>query len=366
MAQETRIRLEDALSDQRLQRLRSNLERIPTGDEFGETVTQAMWETFVPSAYSDKDTIPYEELLEEAQEAIGVTETEDRDERLPWWFTQFEWTVSEPGIDEFAITDVKTLGRLEDFSPSTVQFSPPSLVGPRNTVGLVEVLDAFARLNAELGIYVDRMEDRGEFDVPVFPDTVFQIEDGVVSTSGAFQEWFDALVGLCPPMNEELTGLLLANSNVMEQAARPVLPDEVVDRFERIGLINDDDRVLNEDYHEPLQTIVGMHGVFDLVIDDEHEHDILAPLEVAFYDGWATRADPDRVTRKWVNEAANRNSDDLNPEQEREFARAAFNTPLWLELSAPVFTTEGKYGDAERKNAIKDILKTRGIIHDNE
>jgi hypothetical protein len=84
-----------------------------------------------------------------------------------------------------------------------------------------------------------------------------------LETHRDFENWLGDILGLFPPENDATTGLLMALTNVWRSHVENVLPDQTLSRFDRIGLVDKDDRVFNQRYYEALGTILEFVGVLD-------------------------------------------------------------------------------------------------------
>lgn len=349
------MEVDSALGDDRLATLLANVDRLPGAKRFETVVTDALWE--LVAGESAADGVAFADLPEEGAALFGLAETPGGEPTLPWWFEEFRWTVREPDIRDVVIDDPDSLRDIENLDPTRATVERPELRSD-----FVDVLDALKGIRAELGRHVDL--DPGEPTVRAFPEAVFERRPDRIRTTDAFADWFDDVVGLCPPTNEPLTALVTVNANVLVEVARQVLPGETVDRFEELGLreatSRGDDRVFNWTYHDSLEALLGLRGVFDLSLADAD--DPLAPPERALYEGWAATAQVDGELHRWVERVAGFGDDSLDPVEEREFAPVAFSSPLRLDRTVPVFTPlhEGDYGD--RKSAIEAVLRSEGVL----
>ncbi|PSQ18542.1 hypothetical protein BRD00_04420 [Halobacteriales archaeon QS_8_69_26] len=358
MARTKHVDVESALGDDRLRTLLADLDRLPTPNRFETAVTDGLWD--LVAGDPDADAVSFADLPDRGTEVFGLARTPGGEARLPWWFEEFRWTVREPDIHEVVIDDPESLREIENLDPTRAMVGRPELRSD-----FVDVLDAFGKLRAELGRHLDL--DPGEPTVGELPESPFEFRQDGIRTTDAFAGWFEDVVSACPPVNEPLTALLTANANVLWEVAEQVLAEDLADRLEALGLRDGgsrgEERVFNWTYYDAFVALLGLRGVFDLSLGDGD--DPLAPSERALYESWAGGADFDAEVNRWVATIAGFGDEALDPVEEREFAPVAFNSPLRLDRTVPVFTPldEGSYGD--RKSAIEDVLRSEGILTDD-
>lgn len=357
MARTEHVDVEAALGDDRLRTLLADLDRLPAPGRFETAVTDALWELVAGDAGAE--AVSFADLPDRGTAVFGLAETATGEPTLPWWFEEFRWTVREPDISEVVIDDPESLREIENLDPTRAMVGRPELRSE-----FVDVLEAFGQLRAELGRCLDL--DPGEPTVADLPDSPFEFSEEGIRTTVAFGDWFEDVVTVCPPVNEPLTALLTANANVLWQVADQVLAEDLADRLETLGLRDGgsrgDDRVFNWTYYDALVALLGLRGVFDLSLSGADGP--LTPPERALYESWASGADFDSEVNRWVETIAGFGDEALDPVEEREFAPVAFNSPLRLDRTVPVFTPlgEGDYGD--RKSAIEEVLQSEGILTD--
>jgi hypothetical protein len=335
--------LADALADRQIQELIGTLqsEHVMTPGAFENHAEQALKET-VSSGLAE-GPVAYETILDEHGDLIGSTDRETR--TLPWWLRDFVWTVDTGGSDQIELTldNPESLSRFEDFPKGDTRVADITL---RDNHQFKQVLTALQELKQALTDEADQeiVNEADHATIRSFPneDRLFDSPYGEnkLETHREFGEWLSDLLGLFPPENDATTGLLIALTNVRHGHAKNVLPDEALAQFDRLGLVDEDDRIFNQRYYDALKTLLEFSGVFDqhVSVDPPEELDVqtdqyddgeMSPLQYAFHDAWASANQPVSGADEWFGRVGN----SLDPEEESRFADVAFETPLWIRSS---------------------------------
>jgi hypothetical protein len=362
--------LADALADRQVQELLGALqsEHVVTPGAFENDVEQALKET-ISSRLTD-EPVAYETLLDEHGDLVGSTDRES--ETLPWWLLDFVWTVDTEGSDRMELTldDPASLSRFEDYPEGETRVVDISL---RDNHPFKEVLTALQDLKQALADEVDPeiIHGVGNGTIRSFPERNRLFEspygDNKLETHRDFENWLGDLLGLFPPENDASTGLLMALTNVRRSHAENVLPDQTLSQFDRIGLVDEDDRIFNQRYYEALGTILEFVGVFDQHISvnppeeldvqtDQYDDGEMFPLQYAFHDAWASANQPVDGADEWFGRVGNST---LETEEERRFANVAFDTPLWIHSSSVLFQPWEKSYYASNRDQLHTLLDKR-------
>lgn len=362
--------LADALADRQVQELLGTLqsEHVVTPGAFENHVEQALKET-VSSGLTD-GSVAYETILDEHGDLVGSTDRET--ETLPWWLLDFVWTVDTEGSDQMELTldDPASLSRFEDYPKGKTRVVDISL---RDNHPFKEVLTALQDLKQALADEADPeiVDGASHESIRSFPDEncLFDSPYGEdkLETHRDFGDWLGDLIGLFPPENDATTGLLMALTNIQRAHAENVLPDRTLTQFDRLGLIDENDRVFNHRYYEALETLLEFAGVFDQYVSvdppeeldvqtDQYDDGEMAPLQYAFHDAWATANQPVDGAAEWFGRVGNPN---LEPEEERRFADVAFETPLWICHSSVQFQPWEQSHYANNRDHLYTLLDKR-------
>jgi len=329
MVETTSVSLEDALADDKFEKLAPKLAALPNSSEFETLVEDALWKEF--GGDTGEDSLEYVHLPEESKSILGWNE---EDESVPWWLEDFEWTARMGSKEEgefVKLDSVDSLGTFEkNFDPRRTSIDRPVL-----EESVASILCGFDRLKEELDDWFENRDFTGETE---FPDEVFIINSGVVETSTSFRDWFyDDLLPLCPPFNETLTALFMANTNITVDALRKAYDEEFQNRLQEIGLYTDvknsheTERVYNKEYYKGLNKSLtyGRERVFDCCLGNP-EFERLGPLEEEFYKSQYRQVD-DGGEITWLRRVAKNDPSQLEEGEEYSFAEVAFQYPVSLE-----------------------------------
>jgi hypothetical protein len=291
---------------------------------------------------------------------------DEEEETVPWWFESFRWGISSRGENIYEVED--ELSNLQNFDASTTRINEPILADE----SIVTVLKGFHDLGEAINDSVGLQKER---DLPL-PPKAFEITDGSIETTREFKDWFEQqLLELCPPFNEELTSLIMVSSNVKVEAIDGLVPDELMNNLESIGIVQDggnNRRVYNEDYHEAIiEVLKYMKGIFDIGLDTPHKN-----LELLFYQSWAdsNKEDSEEIV-KWLEKASSRRPDTLSKGEEPHFGKQSFGIPVHGTLYSYsslqiVYTTmrvtknKGKYTHGENYEKVNQIMREAGILEE--
>lgn len=363
------VQIKESLSKQNLEEFGSQLKSLPTEEEFKEKTEIGLWETFVGEANSDDEVIEYEQLSENSKKLIGTISLND-ETRVPWWLSTFEWTAKSTGRDKITV-DKENLSKFQTFVPEQTTIWRPELA---NSNDIYKTLKNFKTVREEIEEHLDFEEAE---DGLALPDNIFAKEDRKIRTSSEFQRWFDSLITLCPPFNHQLTALLMMNTRVKDNLAKEVLPDEVMQLVEDIGLINNGE-IYNSDYFEPVasapysphrihtETLLKYDwDVFDLQVPYvDEEYDYLAPLEAALFESWVENNR--EVAKDYKKYLMN-----TRLSSGTEYPLVSFKTPITKERGKSKFVTLEQIKDkslsassARKKRDLKEILEKYGIGDD--
>jgi hypothetical protein len=330
--------LVDALADHRIGTLANTLQRegVPTPEAFEFIVEEDLKETLAEGL--NDGAVNYETIRENHGDLVGSTDREETE--FPWWLREFEWTVDAEGLDELKLDSPESLDRFENYPEGKTRVVDISLQGGHQFKGVLSALDEFGQeLVEQLPQKVLDSNSaetiRSLSDVSIF-DSVYG--DDRIQTTSEFERWLDDILSLFPPSNRTTTGLLMASTYVQRPFAEEVLPAETISQFEKLGLINDHNRVLNETYHDALETLLNFVSIFDRHVSttspDEFEvktsqrdRQGMAPLTYLFYQSWADQTDEIEGAAEWFGRVDEQR---LEQEDERQFADVAFETPLWF------------------------------------
>lgn len=284
---------------------------------------------------------------------------------MPWWLESFEWEVSSIGETIDDLSD--NLSNLEDFDPTATEIHKPEL----SDSGITTVLDKFDELadaiDENVGIETER-------DNSLLSE-VFVITDGHVETTDGFVNWLEGLLELCPPFNEELTSLVMVNSNVKVEAVEGLVPDELLGRLKNIGMINDG-KINQRTYHYQL---IGSHDsilrelgqLFDIELPTEYES-----FEMLFYESWASGVQENAESlSKWIERASKHNPGKLEAGEQAKFGLVSLNAPLRISTETPGYTSLNIYASSNskmgywrdtgnRRSTINEIMRSVGLIEE--
>lgn len=218
------------------------------------------------------------------------------------------------------------------------------------------------------------------------PDTFFERDDTGVRTTDKFKNWFDSILNLCPPVQPQLTSLLLLYSKVKADLAKEFLGDEITQNLGEIGMIDNFNNISNIQLINKISWLTEIEGVFDLRIKPPEElQDINLPaLQILFFKAFSTSmkevdSKTQQKVKSWFEKALSKGGMSLGEEDEREFGSIAHFSPLYLEgRNRPtVLFTGGRYAESNKErrglyrersrvSAIRTLLKRLGILEGSE
>lgn len=369
MVQTQRESVIDNLDVEQVRQIGEKIGGLPGADEFQEQVENDIWKVFTGSSAAATNKVDYQELPDKSRSIFGYVEDEEGTQFTPWWLDVFEWTARSRGEeltlekeDEFN----DDLAKLENFDPSATTIQKPQLQERNRTI--LEVLDAFERLFDALCERIDIEEQSNEL---ALPSRIFEINDSSVSTTSEFQTWFNSLLEICPPVNSELTSLLMVNTGVKRDAVKDVVSPDLLEQLDLLEF--PDDELFVSDYHRPIKDILALDRCFDLVVPGADRFDELGALEGLFYESWAENYDINPEVSRWIQQAADWDPESLDEGEEPIFGSIAFVSPLRLKRRKPLFTTLGLYspnskksgyyeGDRGKRSEISNLMEANGHL----
>jgi hypothetical protein len=363
------VSLTDALSEESIREVGEKIAGLPTAEEFRQTVEDDLWSEFTGIDEPPEDSIAWDELPDESKSIFGYVD-EEEEETVPWWFESFRWEVESRGekIDEVG----DRLSALRNFDASTTTVRIHGLADE----SIVTVLKQFHELGEAIDDNIGVQTERDN----TLPSEVFEITDGTLKTTSDFKNWFEDLLGLCPPFNEVLTSLVMVNSNVKIEAIEDLVPDELLITLQNIGVIHESrERVYESRYHEPIAgglstrdaILKNMGGVFDRTLPPDVDS-----LELLFYRSWAENYDGDKERlSKWIQKASKSKPSSLRPGEEQNFGAVSFGIPLRLTTysrsggSRMIYTTggmnrNGEYPSGSNIRGINKIMRSAGFLQE--
>lgn len=312
----------DWLTEERLESLVIKLNRLPTGSEFERKAVEGMKQAIGANRL-------YKGVKDEHGDLVGYVE----EERLPWWLDSFNWTVDSDPTKPLELGE----SNLDDFDlyPDSTQIEEIELSGAES---FIEGLESFAALSEEIASSLDGDItasssdidfDPGEYELP---DKMFMIpEEGRISTSDEFEEWFERVINLCPPASPEMTALLRVNTNIPRRHAEEALSQNQIGELERLGILqsqpsDEEERVHKGEYSKPIAQLLEMEAPFDLDIEISNEKEDLTDLQYAYYRAWAKDANRVPGEQEWLNKA--KNKDSTSEGEMYRFSEHAFRIPV--------------------------------------
>lgn len=363
------IQMKESLSEKKLETLGSQLKSLPTAEEFKQKAETDFWKMFAGQSHSDEEEVDYENLSDSSKKLIGTISSDSEEVKIPWWFEEFKWAATSIGEKEIALNAEDRLARFQEFVPRETIIKRPELLHERmgTSNDIYGALENSKAIHEELAESLDfDFEEREDTSLSL-PDNMFTTQNGGIRTTSDFREWFDSLVNLCPPFNEQLTVLLMLNTKVEEDISEEILPPDLIALIRAVGMTNNS-RIYNENYFKPLESLITYQWqVFDLHIPYINEtYDYLSPLEAALFESWAEN-NPQFVNENksifYIDEA-NRPSPIDN---EARYAQIAFRSPLTRKKGRSVFITlslrsNGRYstssGEQGKRREIDKILES--------
>ena len=308
--------LTETLTEESIKKVGEKIAGLPTGDEFTQKVEDDLWQKLVgDDNLEDDESVEWDDLPDKSKSVIGYVDEEGAE--VPWWLESFEWQVESRGetIDNLG----ENLSDLPNFDQTATKIYKPELADDNIT----NVLNSFSELGGTIDENLGIEREQGY----PFPSDVFEITGETVRTTEGFRDWFESLLGLCPPFNEALTSLVMVNSNVKVEAVEGVVPDELLATLEDIGVIDESsERIYESGYHEPIATILtNMGGLLDRTLPSDVDS-----LELLFYRTWAEnyRGNKERVSE--YIEMASKSEPSTLEIGESNFGSMSFNIPLRL------------------------------------
>lgn len=363
MTEPTQRTLRDALDTDRISDLSRELAALPTGAQFNDYVEDALWRTITDGHATSETQISYADLPSESRSLFGYIETGE-DRKLPWWFDQFDWTVTERG-DDLTIDSVEDVERLTNYDSDTLTVKKPTHTKQVGRETVADILDQFEDVQTELEGRLDLDREHSDNDLP---DEVFEVADRTLRSTSAFSEWFNRLLTYCPPMNTPLTALFLVNTNIEYEAITDLVPEETHTLLNQFVVT--DGVVYNNALQQAVERILLLEAPYDLSLPVETDANALEPLGARFYQTWANETTATTELRRWVQEAAADVPGRIEAGEQTQFGVSALTAPLRAERDRPVFTTLNLYAasnsDASYQKSIRDELEEiRGIFEGN-
>jgi hypothetical protein len=374
MVETQQISLMDTLDVSRFKNLGATIAGLPDSEEFHRRVEDDLWQAFTGREDIESEEIAYEELSAISKSIIGYAEQEGTDV-VPWWLQSFSWTARARGETLTLGQDGNlddSLTKFENFDPQATKIEKPRLRTGRGETEneITTALDAFQDLFDALDERIGIENESSEF---AFPSRIFEINEQVVRTTSEFEEWFNNLLQCCPPINDDLMTLLMANTGVNREAVDGVIPDEVLDRLTELGFTGS--RLHERSYYRPLNKILALDGVFDLVIPRADEFDDLGGLEAQVYLTWAQsyQGDPAEASN-WIDRAQVWDPNSLEEGEEAAFGSIAFQMPLWLKYNKPCYVSlsvnspnsknqgYSRAGGQDKRREVNKIMQEAGIV----
>lgn len=358
------VSLSEVLTEENLKSVGAKLAGLPTSEQFKKEVEQDLWEKLVGTKGPESDTVDYDSLSEESTSVIGYIETDDDEQKIPWWLASFKWQARSRGESITLQTEQfnDPLSNFENFDPAATQLQKPEL--QEDT--FLKALKNLKTLGDELDEQFDIEEKSAGIEMP---SNIFNIEEGLIETTEEFEQWFNDILRLCPPVNDELTALFMVNAGVSWEAAEGIVPEDLLERLKIFGFSSH--RISERDYHNPIRYILELNGVFDLTIPVTKDYDGLGMLEALFYEHWAeSNQNRSEDVSEWIEQASAWNPDNLESGEEPIFAKVAFTTPLRLSHNSPIYTTlrytssENRYfrNDGDKRREINEIMSSNGLL----
>lgn len=354
------------LDKEQFSKVGTKIAGLPSSDDFREQVEDDLWQTLIGSVISDDGTIDYQKLSQESRSVIGYV-ADDGNQSVPWWLNSFKWVASSRGEDlalerESEYND--ELSKFENFDPEATTIHKPKF----QEQGISNILNAFEKLSETLD---DKIGIESRSTTLAVPSNIFEITENSITTSEAFKNWFNSLLEYCPPVNDELTALLIVNTGVRKDALDGVVTEELLDRIEQLGF--NDDKIFERDYYQPLVNILELSNVFDLFVPGADRFDALGGLEGILYETWAQHYSGDQeAVSRWITQASDWNPDLLEEGEEPKFGGLAFSVPLYLTYDKPCYTslhinTSGNraYPNGPTRDKLRDIreiMETNGYL----
>jgi hypothetical protein len=339
--------LTETLTEERIREVGEKIAGLPTGDEFMQKVEEDLWQKFVgDDNLEDDESVEWDDLPDKSKSVIGYVDEEGTE--VPWWLESLKWKASS-GAETMYIDD-----SLSVFGNTNLT----EIHQPRLDENITSVLSSFDRLHEAID---ERVGINGENSDYSLGEDIFRMSDGKVETTNTFKEWFENLLGLCPPYNRELTSLLMVNSNVRREVVREAFSDgdDILETLESVGYSGE--KIREEEYRTPLADIMReMDGVFDI---DIKLPEGISTLEILFYESWAENYYVDEDRLKWLDKA-NGKPINLFDGEETMFTREAFELPLRRTRRGLVYVTWSESDGFQDANDRYSTAGERSRIHE--
>jgi hypothetical protein len=369
------VQIEGSLSEEKLNEFCAQLTSLPTPKEFKQQAEADLWRIVTGgSELESNDSVTYEDLPESSKQLIGTIESDGN--RVPWWLNDFDWMATSPGAEEITLSESQDLSIFEKFAPEQAVIKKPRLRNhnrSRKSNDIYDALNNFEEIQKELKEHLNVGEEKDEL---YLPDEIFIQQDKGIRTTTEFQDWFNSVITLCPPFNEQLTALLMLNSKAKFDLARENLPEEIVASIKNLGLVTNGEihnsaffqQIASKPYFgsESSQQLLRYDWkVFDLEVPyiyDEYDH--LTPLEAALFESWVE--DNKEFAEKHTDYLMN-----TTISSQTEYTRVGQQAPVTKERGKSKFVTLTQTKDkslsahsARKVREMRDILRKHGIEDD--
>lgn len=337
---------------------------LPDYRTFKDTVESALWDEI--TAVSDPGSrIPYDDLTDAGQSVIGYHTTDDGETQLPWWLTEFEWTLSY-GEEEIELTNVENIDAIESFDRRRTEAHRPELRSKKYDPMAIDIHEILLGLRESLQEIHD-VSPPGE--ALSLPTSLFEISSGVIMHTDAFDEWLNEYIRLLPGQGLHATALLNAQTNTGRESAEAVLSDELYDAAASAGLFPED-TLYNESICGPLERVLSADGFLSVSFPVPDDYDALAGLAYAYYEAYAASGPYDEQTTEYIDRVTQPNPGRIEAGMLPEFTRAAFGAPFRRKRDSPALSTISIYADgtsyyssqSETLGAIRRLFEDSEIV----
>ena len=374
MIQSEQVRVSEILEPERFRAVGAKIAGLPDASEFCSTVEDDLWRAVIGESESDLEAIAYGELPEKSKSVIGYVDGEAGDE-IPWWLQSFAWEVTSRGEkltlgEEDNYSD--NLEKFENFDPQATTLHKPELQNgysdPERQI--TELLEKLDDLHEALD---DRIGIDDQTSALALPSRIFEIKEGIVRTTSEFESWFNDVLQCCPPINAELTTLLMVETGLERESLEGVISETTLEQLTHFGFLEDGSS--KGDYYRPLKKILALDGVFDLRVPHADEFDELGGLETLLYSTWAENYEGDsEKAGEWIERAHEWYPDRLDEGETPLFGSIAFETPLRLQYGMPGYVSlhinspysdnngYSRGGDRKKLREINEIMSDAGFL----
>ena len=363
----TKTSYEEALSIDKLKSVHAAIDTLPNEQRYKTHIEEKLRSVLLGEESDHKGTkyVAFSELPDKTQNLIGYTRTETGTENLPWWLREFEWSFE---LDTTEHITVEQLPRLEESNPSETQVNLPTL----ESSDLMMALEAFddvseyfeGRLdieNTEPYINLERLE------LPENPFVLDRVGEGTemfdtLRVTEEFEEFFEAVLKLCPPINPTLQALNVVVTG-LDPEYNQLLPVGVEQTLKQAGL----DTGRDQDLFDNITKLYQISSEFDIEIEVEDQKDGLNALEQLRYQSWKDNIPRTEAVDEVIQAAFQRMG--RVPTDKDTVAKALFLLPFYLNsrgsvtLDSTKRPTHNHYSteDEPRIRAIADILPLEEI-----